>query len=155
MVAAVNGGYLYTSSDFVTWTAMRAPVAAWQSVTMSADGTKVFAVVAPGLIYTSMDSGATWSPTPAPRTYWTSIASSGDGTMLVAGADTWPPPAFGGEVCTSTNSGASWRVVPDQPGPFNSVAASADGTTFLAVGFYPGPGVFGELLIDKLGTGDH
>src|SRR6516162_8736497 len=61
VVAAVNGGYLYTSSDFVTWTAMRAPVAAWQSVTMSADGTKVFAVVAPGLIYTSMDSGATWS----------------------------------------------------------------------------------------------
>ena len=145
MLAAVGGGSLYTSTNFGgTWTPASAPVAAWQGVATSADGKKMVAVSNPGFIYTSSDSGNSWTPSPAPKDYWSSVGSSGDGTRLVVGTyGTGGPPAISGRLFTSTNSGASWQIVSNQPGPFNGVAASADGSTFAALGFFPGPGVFG------------
>jgi len=83
LVAAVNGGQIYTSSDLgVTWTA-HASNQAWYCVASSADGTKLVAAVLSGEIYTSSDSGVTWTPRASQRN-WFSIASSADGTKLVA-----------------------------------------------------------------------
>ena len=71
MVAAVNGGPIYTSVDGgQSWTP-RASSLAWQSVASSADGTHLAAVVNNGLIYNSTNSGTNWTP----NTTLTSLAS--------------------------------------------------------------------------------
>jgi hypothetical protein len=70
----------------------------WQSITSSADGTKLAAVVSGGSIYTSTDSGATWTErTSAGSRYWQSITSSADGTKLAAVV------AYNGSIYTSTD----------------------------------------------------
>jgi photosystem II stability/assembly factor-like uncharacterized protein len=57
----------------------------WKSITSSADGTKLAAVVSGGYIYTSTDSGATWTEQQTTGEYsWSSITSSSDGTKLAA-----------------------------------------------------------------------
>jgi hypothetical protein len=56
----------------------------WASVCCSADGTRLAAAAAGGLVYTSTNSGATWVPANAPSTNWSSIATSADGCKLVA-----------------------------------------------------------------------
>ena len=74
----------------------------WTSITSSADGTKLAAVVSGGSIYTSADSGATWTEqTAAGSRYWSSIASSADGTKLAAVVES-------GSIYTSADSGATW-----------------------------------------------
>ena len=75
----------------------------WSSITSSADGTNLAAVVggmANGYIYTSTDSGVTWTErTSAGSRRWGSITSSTDGTRLAVA--TW------GYIYTSTDSGAA------------------------------------------------
>ncbi len=74
----------------------------WQSITSSADGTRLAAVAFGGSIYTSTDSGATWTErTSAGSRSWTSITSSADGTKLAAAAS-------GDSIYTSQDSGATW-----------------------------------------------
>ena len=62
LVAAVNGGLIYTSTNSgSTWVATSAPANSWGCVASSADGTRLFAV---GLgLYASADSGSTWQRT--------------------------------------------------------------------------------------------
>ena len=67
---AIVGGNSYT---FVPHDSSRS----WVSVTSSADGSKLAAVVNSGQIYTSGDSGATWIPHESNR-LWTSITSSAE-----------------------------------------------------------------------------
>ena len=108
----------------VTWTP-RDSNRNWVSVTSSADGSKLVAVVySGGQIYTSTDSGVTWTPRESGRT-WYSVASSADGTKLVAIVD-------GGQIYTSTDSGASWTVRGSYQ-TWLSVASSADGIKLVAV----------------------
>jgi len=60
---------------------------AWESVTSSADGAKLAAVVAGGSIWTSPDSGQMWTETSAGNgriSNWYGIASSSDGMKLAA-----------------------------------------------------------------------
>jgi len=110
LVAAVNGGQVYTSTDSgVTWTP-RDSSRNWQSVASSSNGVKLVAVVghnnagtdSGGRIYTSTDSGATWTPRESNRG-WLSVASSSDGVKLVAGVN-------GGQIYISTDSGLSWTA---------------------------------------------
>jgi hypothetical protein len=108
----------------------------WYSITSSADGTKLAAVVQSGRIYTSTDSGATWIevPSTAPMNTnrnWRSITSSADGTKLAAVVQN-------GRIYTSSDSGATWSEVPSTA-PMNtnrswqSITSSSDGTKLAAV----------------------
>lgn len=91
----------------------------WSAIASSADGTKMFATVANGQIYTSFDGGINWTARETNRN-WSSITSSADGTKLVA-------TVFGGLIYTSTDSGATWTPR-FTAGDWSSVASSADGT---------------------------
>ena len=92
-------GQIYTSSDSgVTWTPHDSN-RSWYSITSSADGVKLAAVVYGGQIYTSSDSGVTWTPHDSNRN-WQSITSSADGVKLAA-------VVYGGQIYTSGDSGAN------------------------------------------------
>jgi len=126
LVAAVNGGQIYTSADAgVNWTA-RGSIATSLSVASSADGSKLVAAVSGGRIHTSTDSGVNWTMQGGSLSLnWFSVASSIDGSKLVAVVN-------GGHIYTSTDAGVSW--IP-QGINFNwvSVASSADGSKLVAV----------------------
>jgi hypothetical protein len=129
LVAVVNGGQIYTSTDSgVTWTA-RANSTNWSSVASSSDGTKLVAVVYGGPMYTSSDSGVTWNAHGGTTTNWLSVACSTDGTKIVA-------VNFEGQIWTSTVSGVN-LTVRDLIQYCHAVASSADGTKLVAV-LYPG-----------------
>jgi hypothetical protein len=90
--ANYNGCPIYISTNSgATWTVTIAPSNNWNSVTSSADGTKIVALAGSafgpqdvGPIYTSTNSGATWTSNAVPNQEWTSVACSADGNKLVA-----------------------------------------------------------------------
>src|SRR5690349_6849167 len=92
---------LVAQASALTWSERTVSTAqSWFSITSSADGTKLAAVVINGYIYTSVDSGATWTAqTSAGAHPWISITSSSDGSKLAA-------EVTGGDIYTSTDSGA-------------------------------------------------
>jgi hypothetical protein len=92
----------------------------WNSITSSADGTRLAATVSSGQIYTSTDSGVTWTPRDSARG-WTSISSSADGIKLVATVSN----GLNGGIYTSTDSGVSWTS--RTSGPWTAVVSSGDG----------------------------
>lgn len=124
LVAVVNGGSIYTSSNSGADWVPRGTPQNWQSVASSADGTKLVAVVNGCSIYSSSNSGADWVRRGTPQS-WRSVASSADGTKLVALVE-------GGYIYTSSNSGADW-VQQGAPRNWRGVASSADGTKLVAV----------------------
>lgn len=117
-----------------TWTKTTAPTNDWSSIASSADGTKLVAVVNPGSIYMSADSGGTWSPVNAPSNAWSSVACSADGNRLIA--------AGGGLIYTSIDSGTTWQsnAVPWTNASRIHVASSADGGNLVAA--VPSTGIF-------------
>jgi hypothetical protein len=124
LVAAVNNGQIYTSTDSgATWTA-RDSIRNWYAVTSSTDGSRLAAVVYGGQIYTSTDSGISWTARETARN-WTSIASSSDGSRLVATVST-------GFIYTSTDSGITWTQRATSLA-WQSAASSADGLRLVAV----------------------
>jgi hypothetical protein len=124
LVAGVDGGPIYTSTDSgANWTP-RAGVGPWYAVASSADGTKLVAGVNNGQIFTSADSGGNWTARPVSG-QWYSIASSSDGTKLVA-------VSLNGQIYTSTTSGVTWTPR-DSARQWYSVASSSDGTKLVAV----------------------
>ena len=130
LVAAQNGGPIYTSADGgVTWAA-RDTNRNWTAVASSADGFKLVAADAGedefgGFIYTSTDAGATWVPRFGSN-LWTAVASSADGSRLLAVAERGDAPRLWG----STDSGANWaqNVLPAEMWQCCFVALSADGS---------------------------
>ncbi|MFM1918530.1 MAG: hypothetical protein RLZZ303_164 [Candidatus Hydrogenedentota bacterium] len=126
LVAAVDGGRLYTSTDAgATWTA-RESDRYWTGVASSADGSRLLACERNGWLYTSMDAGATWTAREI-EGRWSSVASSADGTRLVA-------VGFQTQIHVSTDGGVSWNPREDVRF-WTSVASSADGMHLFAVGF--------------------
>ncbi|MGA2142172.1 MAG: hypothetical protein ABSG94_07080 [Brevinematales bacterium] len=89
LAAAAYGGYIWTSVNAGTnWTQHNFS-ANWNSITSSADGSHLAAVVSPlsggGDIWISSDYGATWSDqASAGSRIWLSITSSADGSRLAA-----------------------------------------------------------------------
>jgi hypothetical protein len=109
MVVGVEGGQIFTSGDSGTnWTA-HGMVNGYESITSSADGTKLVAVVEGGSIYTSPDSGSTWTEFPLDQE-WECVRSSADGSRLVAVVG-------GGWIhvsVPSTTAGTSGSLIGDQ-----------------------------------------
>jgi photosystem II stability/assembly factor-like uncharacterized protein len=95
LVAAVNGGQIYTSTNSgATWTA-QTTTGPWCSVASSADGATLAAVAERGQIYTSTNGGATWTEqTNASNVGFYSVASSADGANLVARGEALTETAF-------------------------------------------------------------
>ena len=123
LVAVVNNGQIYTSTNYgVTWTP-RDSVRAWRAVASSADGVKLVAVVNGGQIYTSANSGVSWTARDSARN-WTSVASSLDGVKLFATVNT-------GLIYTSTDSGTSWNGR-DSSRNWTSIACSGNGSNAVA-----------------------
>ena len=124
LVAGVNNGQIYTSTDSgVTWTP-RDSSRQWKAVVSSADGSKLVAGVDSGQIFTSTDSGVTWTPRDSNRP-WFGVASSADGSKLAA-------VTFLGQIYTSTDSGVTWTPR-ESNRAWLSVASSADGSKLVAV----------------------
>jgi photosystem II stability/assembly factor-like uncharacterized protein len=98
----------------------------WESVAMSADGTKQTAVVDGGKIYISTDSGNTWTAKESNRN-WRYIAMSADGTKQTAAV-------VAGQIYISTDSGNTWTPV-ESNRTWRSIAMSADGTRQTAVAY--------------------
>ncbi|MCG2696417.1 FG-GAP-like repeat-containing protein, partial [Candidatus Parcubacteria bacterium] len=129
--SASNNLFLYNTilkQPTSTWIA-RDSNRNWQSIAMSADGTKQTATVYGGQIYTSTDSGATWTPRDSNRN-WRRVAMSLDGTKQTAVVN-------GGQIYTSADSGATWTPRDSNRGWYG-VAMSADGTKQTATDWSPG-----------------
>ena len=81
---AYLGGNIWISSDYGnTWIQTTATNDVWSAVASSSDGTKLFAAVNGGNIYTSNDRN-TWIQTNAINSSWSSIACSSDGSIISA-----------------------------------------------------------------------
>jgi len=145
LVAAVNGGGIYTSTNSgATWTLTSAGNAGWTGVASSADGTELAAVSwgDDPKIHISTNSGAAWNThtvlwSPGVLVCnWSAVCLSADGTKLVAAAYSFvnplviPPLVSKGSILTSTNSGATWKGGTSEY--WSSVASSADGNKLVA-----------------------
>jgi hypothetical protein len=101
----------------------------WKAVASDSTGDKLVAVVNPGNIWTSIDSGANWTErTSAPlptNAAWGSVASNAAGDKLVAVVE-------GGQIYTSINSGANWTARYSSL-PWRDVASNAAGDKLVAV----------------------
>jgi len=129
LVAGVDGGYIYTSTDSgASWTARTAAGSrSWYAMSSSSDGTKLAAAVYGGYIYTSTDSGATWTErTAAGSRNWQGVSSSSDGTKLAATVD-------GGRIYTSIDSGVNWTEKTATNRNYRVITSSSDGTKLAAV----------------------
>jgi hypothetical protein len=135
-----------TNDSGVTWTKTSAPIANWNKVSSSSDGTKLVAGInntTQGInsgIYTSSDSGVTWTKSTdtkaAPAATWRGLASSSDGTKLVAViSDTNTTNSTG--IWRSDDSGATWtKSEGTNAAPaanWYNVASSSDGKNLVAV----------------------
>lgn len=143
LVAAVNGGSLYTSSDSgVTWTPVSGAGSPgsqkFTSVASSAAGNGMVAVTVDGKVYTSTDYGKTWTAQPAaPPLNWTSLASSLSGQQLTV-------TAANGDMYTSTDGGRTWAPVSLPSSVANTtlvgVAVSSSGTVQITAAKVRRPG---------------
>jgi photosystem II stability/assembly factor-like uncharacterized protein len=135
-VKVVDGGNSYTASASFNLTYWQEGEDTrghyWQSITSSADGTKLAAVDGNnGYIYTSSNSGVTWTTNnnSSGQHYWGSITSSADGTKLAV------VDYINGYIYTSTTSGVTWTTNGNSSGQheWRSITSSADGTKLAAV----------------------
>jgi hypothetical protein len=122
------------ASQAQTWVETIAPDHDWQSIAVSANGSKVVAVADNnngkiGVIYTSTNSGTTWTSNNAPNLTWNCVASSADGNYLAANS-------YGGQIYTSSNAGSNWTESRTTGGLW-AIASSADGTRLFAGGGLP------------------
>jgi len=123
---------IWTSANFGTnWVKTSAPTNVyWYSITSSADGTKLAAVVSGGGIWASVNSGTNWFQCNAPSAQWSSITSSTNGMNLAAANES---DTYGSGVWTSSDAGTNWGLT-GAPGEYwQSIASSADGTKLAAV----------------------
>ena len=130
LIAAVNGGGIYTSVNRGTnWTLRTAAGArAWSAVASSTNGVRLVAAVNGGGIYTSADAGANWTLQTGVGTSlaWSGVASSVDGSRLAAVVN-------GGGIFTSADFGETWIPRPAAgTSPWSSVTSSGDGSQLAA-----------------------
>ena len=136
--AVINGGGIYTSSDYGnTWSITSAPqtittdtfgisitqLAHWSSISISASGQYQSAVIFEGGIYTSNNYGTTWSHNiSAPSgSRWSSISISSSGQYQTAVVS-------GESIYTSTDYGNTWSPNTIMaPANWFSVSISASG----------------------------
>ncbi|MGZ5269280.1 MAG: WD40/YVTN/BNR-like repeat-containing protein [Ramlibacter sp.] len=152
------GSGMYMSVDKgVTWTQVVSPLftgpgTSFESVTMSADGMHIAAVIQQGRLVISNDAGATWTAATMPgvtsqNLAWRSVDSSADGQVIVAVSQ--DANAF-----ISTNGGTTFAPLTVATGTpatqvfenWYRVKTSADGQTIAlaanSFGGGPGTGVY-------------
>jgi len=154
MVAAqffdtVNPSGLFISNDRgATWNKMTSSNPAvtldnqpYESVTISADGQRILAVVQNGPILVTADGGRTWAngalanPTPGASLtrFWRSVDISADGRIAVAADQN-------GDLFRSADGGATWSVMPLKVGTttitenWYRIRISDDGSVIAVVG---------------------
>jgi hypothetical protein len=108
-----------------TWNPSGSPTQIWQNCAISADGSKFFAAVNGGLIYSSTNFGTNWFSIGAPSNSWSCLAVSADGTKLAAGAQN-------DRIYTSTNSGMPQPALSSPSNSWAAIASSADGSHLVA-----------------------
>ncbi|MBK8038201.1 MAG: tandem-95 repeat protein [Verrucomicrobiaceae bacterium] len=124
---AYSATRIFTSSDAgVTWTRRTEDSYSWSSITCSADGSRLAAVVIGGQIHVSSDYGATWTTRESNRE-WTAITSSADGSKLAA-------VVRGGQIYVSNDFGVTWSAK-ESPRQWNAITSSADGRRLAAVDY--------------------
>jgi photosystem II stability/assembly factor-like uncharacterized protein len=126
LVAVVNNGQIYTSTDSGSTWVPRESVRNWKAVASNASGTNLVAIVYGGQIYTSSDSGVNWMPRDVNRN-WNSVSSSAPGQRLVATVDT-------GRIYYSSDFGATWTAdtSPGSDQNWNSVSMNSTGLIIVA-----------------------
>lgn len=142
LLALQNIGSIYQSADFGnTWIQLQnAPTnAAWSSAAMSADCTKIIAVVIDQGPYISHDSGQTWTRSTningiVAGATWSSCASSSDGQKLFARARIYRPGGYEDIIVGSSDAGVSWTSKTSATSPclVIGVACSSDGNRIVA-----------------------
>ncbi|MES2631162.1 MAG: Ig-like domain-containing protein [Patescibacteria group bacterium] len=144
LAAIASGGYILTSTDSGQGWVKRTSAGDrfWNSISSSADGTKLIATANNwngttyvSSIYTSSNSGATWTERMASDNVWHATASSADGMKLVAANGVYVNNIYEGSIYTSNDAGVTWteRTGPGTRG-WKSVASSSDGAKLVAVG---------------------
>ena len=142
--ACVEGGFIYTSSDYgVSWT-QKESSRSWSSISVSSTGQYQRAVVGNGVlgnIYISSDYGVTWMASPVGfGVNWNSISVSTTGQYQSACV-------YNGNIFTSSNYGVHW-VSRDSTRNWISISVSSTGQYQSAVvGF--GSGVGGNIYISS------
>ena len=140
LLAGNTGGIFISTNSGAFWSrATNAPLANWNAIATSADGTKLAAVaINVQGIYTSTNSGVNWTRQTnglLPYLGFTYIASSADGSKLVAAVGT----SANGSIFTSSNSGVNWDQATNAPlARWYSVASSADGNKLMACAYFLG-----------------
>jgi hypothetical protein len=123
---AVDGGSLWTSTNSgATWQQTNLiPIIYFgvvNSISSSADRTRLVIGASNSGVYVSTNQGATWSRTSVPNRVIYHAACSADGnTLAVMSPDRW--------IYISTNSGATWRTNTLPAASWISGACSLDGT---------------------------
>ena len=130
MIVVSPTGYLNVSTDDgQTWTQLtNAGSRDWLKVVISANGQRIAAAEAGGLIYTSSDAGSTWigRAGSGPTYYWTSLVASDDGMRLAAGR--LNSSSVNQLLLTSADGGATWTEQPNSGvRDWRKLASSADG----------------------------
>jgi len=125
MVAVINGGFTYyTTNAGVSWTA-GGTSASWSSVAGSADGSNWIAGANSGFLHTSANGGASWTQR-GNSLAWSGVASSWDGAKLAAVVN-------GGNPWTSVNSGVGWTERSTGAArSWTGIASSGDGVYLAA-----------------------
>ncbi len=130
--AAVDGGYLYTSSDSgENWLERTgAGLRNWKAIALSEDGSVMSAVAYSfSYVHTSADYGSTWtSRLSSDFRNWYGTSLSADGTKMAAAA-------FSGYIYTTENSGTTWSTKSNSSGSRNwyAVTSSDSGSKLAAV----------------------
>lgn len=130
IIISTNGGFTWDTNTLPTVSLYGQPYGIhFESVTASADGTKLAGANTAGFICTSTNTGATWTTNNVPAVAWNAIASSADGSRLVAVAGGGNEL---GPIYISTNAGAVWQPTSAPSNYWRYVASSADGGKILA-----------------------
>jgi hypothetical protein len=140
---AANTSQSVISPPSFSWASLSAGSDYWQSVAMSADGSKMVAGTwngTNGYIYASTNYGANWFTNNDTGSGLWALAMSADGSRMVAGKSA-------GSIYVSTNLGVNWSTSNDVgSGGWGSFAVSADGSRMVAGQSYgPNPGGIGNI----------
>ena len=109
VVVASEGTAIHVSTDSAASFSAGWGSNTWKDLTISSDGTKIFAVAEYREIYRSTDSGATFAiATASLAKQWATISCSADGDKLIAAVkDQY--------VYTSVNTGVNWTAITSLP----------------------------------------
>ena len=129
LVATVQGGQIYVSSNAGASWINRENNRSWTCVASSADGSVLVAGAnTSGFLYTSTDFGTSWVPGTVGLN-WAGVACSADGARMIAVAN-------GSGVYVSLDSGVTWLLRANLPTGgiiYTGAASSSDGSTMAAV----------------------